>query len=396
MQREIPFLPADILIPGYGHEFFSTIACDQFTSEPKYWEKVSAITDGKPSAYHITLPEIYLSDNNDKYISAINKEMRNYLENGYFTEYKNSMIYVERTLPCGKIRRGIVGAIDLEKYDYTPGSEALIRATEGTVPERIPPRVKIRKDAPLELPHVMLLIDDPYKTVIEPLTSRSLDTIYDFDMMTGAGRLKGKLIPKPTQDTINSALKALAGDAKNPLLFAVGDGNHSLATAKECYINNPNPKNRYALAEIVNIHDSALSFEPIYRVVFGADTKDLAEKVQKYFEQHNPSECSSTMSIISANKEIIVPCPSFPVGKLQQFLEKYIRANPGTSIDYIHGLESIRNLAKNDGAVGFIFEGISKNDLFPYIKEHGVLPRKSFSMGEALDKRFYMECRKIK
>lgn len=157
------------------------------------------------------------------------------------------MIYVERTLPCGKIRRGIVGAIDLEKYDYTPGSEALIRATEGTVPERIPPRVKIRKDAPLELPHVMLLIDDPYKTVIEPLTSRSLDTIYDFDMMTGAGRLKGKLIPKPTQDTINSALKALAGDAKNPLLFAVGDGNHSLATAKECYINNPNPKNRYAL-----------------------------------------------------------------------------------------------------------------------------------------------------
>lgn len=396
MQHDTPLFPADILIPSYGHESFSTIACDQFTSEPNYWEKVSANTDGKPSAYHITLPEIYLSDNNDKYISAINREMQAYLENNYFKEYKSSMIYVERTLPCGKIRRGIVGAIDLEKYDYTPGSKALIRATEGTVPERIPPRVKIRKDAPLELPHIMLLIDDPCKTVIEPLTSRSFDTVYDFDMMTGGGHLKGKLIPKSTQDAINYAFKALVSNEKNPLLFAVGDGNHSLATAKECYKSNPTQKNRYALVEIVNIHDSALTFEPIYRVVFGADYKDLAGKVQKYFEEFDSSKCNSAMSIISADKELIVPCPAFPVGALQKFLEKYTSDNPGTYIDYIHGLDSIRNLAKKDGTVGFIFEGISKSDLFPYIKEHGVLPRKSFSMGEALDKRFYMECRKIK
>lgn len=396
MLHQLPLKPANILIPAKEPEYFSTIACDQFTSEPAYWENVSQITEGKASAFHITLPEIYLESNNDKRILDINKKMNEYLENKVFIEYKDSMVYVERTLSNGKIRRGIIGAIDLEAYDYSPNARTAVRATEETVPERIPPRVKIRRDAPLELPHVMLLIDDPEKTVIEPLTGHCLKTIYDFDLMTGAGHLKGKLISKSTQEQVLNSISRL-GDSKNPMLFAVGDGNHSLATAAECYRQNPTKLNRYALVEIVNIHDATLCFEPIYRVLFNADARNVALCAKRHFDRYVRSgSCTSKLDIISKNLNTEICCPSFPVEELQNFINSYIKSQPQVTVDYIHGEESLRSICQKENTVGFLFSGMKKNELFPYIKEHGILPRKSFSMGEALDKRFYMECRKIK
>ena len=396
MKIEMPFRAADILIPRGDHTLFSTVACDQFTAEPKYWEQVRELTDGHPTAYRITLPEVYLSDDNSERINAINTEMKHYLDSGLFAEYPHAMIYVERTLSNGNLRRGLVGAIDLEAYDYTPGTTAPIRATEGTVPERIPPRVLIRRDAPLEMPHIMLLIDDPKRTVIEPLKDSCTETVYDFDLMTGAGHLRGALVPESIQESILSALAALCGDEEHPFLFAVGDGNHSLATAKQCYLDNPTPENRYALVEVVNVHDDALVFEPIYRVVFGADTDELIGAVRAHFAAMQPECLTSTMAAITSKGEQSFPCTSFPVGELQELLAAYVAEHPGTVLDYIHGESSLRELSEGDGAVGFLFEGMKKSELFPYIREKGILPRKAFSMGEALDKRFYMECRAIR
>lgn len=396
MKKNIPFRAANILIPRGDHTLFSTVACDQFTAEPEYWERVRELTDGHPTAYRITLPEVYLSDDNSERINAINSEMNRYLSEGLFTEYPSAMVYVERTLGNGSVRRGLVGAIDLEAYDYTPGTTAPIRATEGTVPERIPPRVLIRRDAPLELPHVMLLIDDPDRSVIEPLGSVCTREIYNFDLMTGAGHLRGALVPDEAQRQVLSALQALCGDEENPFLFAVGDGNHSLATAKQCYLDNPTPENRYALVEVVNVHDEALVFEPIYRAVFGADTQELIRTVRRHFESMPAADLISSMTAVTAEGEQSFPCTSFPVGELQAVLADYTETHKGTSLDYIHGQASLRELSAKSGVVGFLFEGMKKSELFPYIRKNGILPRKAFSMGEALDKRFYMECRRIR
>ena len=233
--NNIGFYPAEILLPKCDYGKWSVVACDQFTSEPEYWRETAKITENVPSTYNLVLPEAFLSSDNSERIDSINREMAKYLDEGLFEEYKDAMIFVERTLPKGKVRYGIIGAVNLKEYDFSVGSKSLIRATEGTVLERIPPRVEIRRDAPLELPHIMLLIDDIKKTVIEPLKNAELTVLYDFELMQGGGHLKGSLIPKEMQDNILSAicdLKEKAGD--DPLLFAVGDGNHSLATARIC------------------------------------------------------------------------------------------------------------------------------------------------------------------
>ncbi|MDD4773525.1 MAG: DUF1015 domain-containing protein [Eubacteriales bacterium] len=390
--NSLPIKAADILLPVEKYEKWSVVACDQFTSEPEYWKKTADIVGCSPSSLHLILPEIYLESDSGMRISEINKNMHKYLHEGIFKEYKNTMIYMERTLPGGAVRHGIVASIDLQAYDYRPEKKALIRATEGTVLERIPPRVKIRKDAPLELPHVMLLIDDPQKTVIEPLSASDLKVVYDFDLMMGGGHIKGYLIPEDKINKIFESLSALIGDEDDPLLFAVGDGNHSLATAKACYEADRNELSRYALAEIVNIHDDALVFEPIYRILTGIDPLDLYAAAKKALDRGGDIPVEYTASGISD----IFYTDRFPVGPLQEFLDDYMSNHKSAKIDYIHGEDVLRRLATAAGSAGFIFDGMQKNGLFAAIKRDGALPRKSFSMGEAAGKRYYLEARLIK
>ncbi|MBR6514103.1 MAG: DUF1015 domain-containing protein [Clostridia bacterium] len=390
--NNIGFYPADILLPDCEYEKWSVVACDQFTSEPKYWSDTAEITKGAPSTYSLVLPEAYLSADNSSYIESINRNMTKYLDDGLFNEYKDAMIFVERTLPKGKVRYGIIGAVDLKEYDFSVGSKSLVRATEGTVLERIPPRVEIRKDAPLELPHIMLLVDDIEKTVIEPLKNADLKVVYDFELMQGGGHLKGSLISKEMQDSILSALTQLMEKAGNdPLLFAVGDGNHSLATARTCYLNDPTELNRYALVEVVNIHDEALEFEPIYRVLFNVDTKDFVSKLSAEF-----TDGPKTIEWYTKDSKGVVHTSGLTVGSLQPFIDAYIKDNPNVVCDYIHGIDSTLSLSKEDNRVGLIFDGMDKSELFPFVNEKGSLPRKTFSMGEAESKRYYCEARKIK
>ncbi len=397
MNQKIPLYPADILLPNDGFEAWSVIACDQFTSQPEYWQSLAASIGDAPSTLNLILPEVYLEDHPEARTEAINQTMRAYLDAGIFNEYKNAMIYVERTLKNGSIRRGIVAAVDLEAYDFTKGSSAPIRATEGTVLERIPPRVKIREGAPLELPHVMLLIDDEAKAVIEPLadTADTYPKLYDFTLSAGGGSICGRLLDESAQECIMSALAPLA-EGENPLVFAVGDGNHSLATAKTCYEQNgKNPLSRYALVEIVNIHDSALEFEPIYRVLFNCDPTD----VTAYLKAHaDDGEDSQKITCIAADGEQTISLSrtsNLPVGTLQHLIDDYIKAHPGVTVDYIHGIDVTRTLASEPGRIGFLFEGMKKTELFETVRCDGALPRKTFSMGEAADKRYYLEARRI-
>lgn len=393
------FNSAKILLPKKDYEKWSVVACDQYTSEQKYWNDVKTIVGDSPSALNIILPEIYLCDDNTPAIDKINENMNKYLSEDVFTEHDDAMIYVERE-SNGTKRLGIVGVIDLLDYDYNKGTNALIRATEQTVLDRIPPRVAIRKDASLEMPHVMLLIDDKDRKVIEPLENKKADfsCAYNFDLMQGGGHIEGYFIDKDTQTTVKDALESLLSGNDNDLLFAVGDGNHSLATAKECYRQNPNELNRYALVEIVNIHDASIEFEPIYRVMFNIDKDDF---MNKFLAAHTVQNGDNThdYEVVTKNgsENITVKATAnLPVGTLQVFIDEYLKENPQVKIDYIHGEDVVYDLCKEENTLGFIFKGMGKNDLFPAVKADGSLPRKTFSMGHAHDKRYYIEARKIK
>lgn len=395
------FLPADILLPKKDFEKWAVVACDQYTSEPEYWEKVSATAGDSPSALKLILPEVYLSSDNQPRIDKINQTMQKYLSRGVFNEYKNTIVYVERNDSVNKLRRGIVGLIDLEDYSYEKGSNTLIRATEATVLERIPPRVQIRKDAPLEMPHVMLLIDDPNFTVIEPLSERTedFDKLYDFDLMQNSGHIKGYAVDGDNVSKIQAALTALVENSEDKLLFAVGDGNHSLATAKECYNLDKQNNSCYALVEVVNIHDESLQFEPIYRVVFGVEPEKLIADFAESLGGEYSGADAQKFTCVYADREVTVsvkPTGKLCVATLQSYLDEYLKKNKDVKIDYIHGEDVVRNLAKRENTVGFIFEGMQKSELFDAIKQDGSLPRKTFSMGHAADKRFYIEARRIK
>jgi hypothetical protein len=332
----------------------------------------------------------------------------------------DAMIYVERTQSDESVRRGIVLAVDLEAYDYTKGASSLIRATEATVLERIPPRVAIRRGATIESPHVMLLIDDSEKTVIEPVLDLCTGApVYDTPLMLGGGHIKGWAIDKKLQKSISEALISLVSPEKMatrygnedlpPLLFAVGDGNHSLATAKATYEElkadigvaeaMAHPA-RYALVEVVNIHDDALGFEPIYRIVTDADVNDLLSSLAEYAATLCGNAPAQKVEYISCDRagEIVFEHPEqqLTVGTLQIFLDKYLAEHKGVGIDYIHGVDSVKALAGKENSIGFIFDGMEKDQLFKTVIFDGALPRKTFSMGHADDKRFYLECRKIK
>lgn len=425
------FKNADILIPKNEDMYkWSVIACDQYTSEPEYWDEVYKTVGDSPSTLNLILPEIYLEkDDVSERTEKIHASMDKYISDGIFEEYKNAMVYVERVQSNGIVRKGIVGAIDLEKYDFSKGSNSEVRATEATVIERIPPRIKVRQGASLELPHIMILIDDPEDTVIGQLDGCEMKKLYDFELMQNGGSIKGYLVDEQKQEKIDSALCELADPEKfnkkyglenSPvLLYAMGDGNHSLATAKAFYeqLKKENPDKdfsnhpaRYALAEIVNLHSDALKFEAIHRLVYDVDCDDLIiEMIETLglFDIENSDQYIIMPCIKESDRYIITPygdidmkfyinnkTSNLSVGSLQNFLDSYIKKKGG-KIDYIHGTETVKNLAEKYNGIAFILPDMDKSQLFPTVIKDGALPRKTFSMGHADDKRFYIEARKI-
>ena len=418
----IPFKKADILLPKNADMGkWAVVACDQYTSEPEYWNDVKKIVGENPSTLKLTLPEIYLEDEDveDK-IKNINKNMDDLLSKDFFNEYKNSILYLERKQADGKIREGIIGVVDLEGYNFEKGSKSPIRATEATIVERIPPRIKVRQNASLELPHIMILIDDEKREIIEPLKNTITEDkkVYDFELMKNGGHIKGYILKDNVADEVIAKLEKLS-DKENfnkkyelnneeVLLFAMGDGNHSLATAKtfyenlkktlteEEYLKHPA---RYALVEIVNLHSEALEFEAIHRVIFNTDVNKLLDSLRNYYDVSDV-ECEGQKITYITNKEekniwIKNPKSNITVGTLQIFLDEYLKENDG-KIDYIHGEDTVKSLASQDGNIGFILPVMQKNELFKTVILDGALPRKTFSMGHSNDKRFYLEARKIK
>ncbi len=417
---KIPFKRGNILLPkNTDMTKWSVVACDQYTSEPEYWNSVREIVGSNPSTLNLTLPEIYLEESDvEERIKKINQNMEELVNMDFFNEYSDSMIYLERTQEDGKVREGLMGIVDLEDYSYEKGSQTLIRATEKTVIERIPPRVKVRENALLELPHIMILIDDEKKNIIESLKNKvtESDIVYDFDLMKNGGHIKGYLLNNETMDEVDERLKCLADKDyfenkygvkdKGILLFAMGDGNHSLATAKACYENLKkeigkkalSSKSRYALVELVNLHSDALEFEAINRVIFNTDKDKLLNSLKEYYtinKEGNGQEFRVVTDSIDEAWYIENPKSNIAVGSIQMFLDDYLKDNVG-KIDYIHGEDVTKSLASKDNNVGFIFDAMAKEDLFKTVILDGALPRKTFSMGHANDKRYYLEARKIK
>lgn len=416
------FTTADILLPKLsGQEMtkWSVVACDQYTSEPDYWKKTEEIVGNSPSTLNLIFPEVYLDlPDSAERIQKINAAMKKYLDDGLFEEHKSAFVLTKRTQADGKIRTGLVGAIDLEHYDYGKGSKSQVRATEATVPSRIPPRVKIRRNAPLELPHIMILIDDINRTVIEPLEkiADSLPLLYDFTLMQNGGSLSGRLVSGENAGKVLSALDTLADkdsfneryglSGEEVLLYAMGDGNHSLATAKECWeqLKAANPGKdlsahpaRYALAELVNLHSEALEFEAIHRVITETNPEKLMSDMTAALGLSEGTD-GQNFTAVTCGKEkhfrITKPLANLTVGSLQQFLDKWLSENGG-KIDYIHGEDVTRSIAAEKNSIGFILPAMTKAELFPTVIKDGALPRKTFSMGHAHDKRFYCEARKI-
>ena len=469
----------EILLPVDSTDLtkWAVIACDQYTSQPDYWQGVREVAGQSPSTLNLIFPEIYLKDEDkDDRINDINKVMELYLEQGVLQPQKPGFILVDRSTPRTPSRKGLLLAVDLECYDYSISSQSLIRATEGTVLDRIPPRMKIRENAPIEVPHIMVLIDDPEKTLIESLYARKdqYRKLYDFDLMQGGGHITGwKVEDEESLALAANALEKLAfnGDVSpNPLLFAVGDGNHSLASAKahwekvkaslkQCQRSQsktqpqseaqsgyaeasaasggiPEHPSRYALVEVVNVHDDGLVFEPIHRLLFGIDRAkiqdqlieaarriqldaefqlfDTKEAVDSAMEMlKNAAKATDAKNVTYGRNvphyipfilegvygllTVKKPISSLEVGSLQSILDEFTNSvNDDIEIDYIHGEQVVKELGSKKGSMGFFLPVMNKRDLFRTVKSDGVLPRKTFSMGEAEEKRYYLECRRIR
>lgn len=403
--KEIGFYPAHILTPKVEDMTkWSVVACDQYTSQPEYWARVRDFIGDAPSTLNLILPEAEL-ENADP--AKVNAAMKDYLSKDLFDVHKYSFIYLQRTQNDGKIRQGLIGMLDLECYDYHKGSQTLCRATEGTVEDRLPPRIRVRKDAPLELPHIMVLIDDPQKTVIEFLENKTccFEKLYDFDLMEQGGHLTGHVIEGYECEERMRALAALAGDEEHPLLYAMGDGNHSLATAKACYeqlkdsigeaaLEHPA---RYCLVELVNLHSEALEFEPIHRIVAHTDPDRLLNALKEAGLEEGDAH-SQKIEVVRGGTHTVysfaIESSKLAVGSLQNALDRLV-PQIGGEIDYIHGEDVVDALTEKEHSIGFILPNMAKEDLFPTVIADGALPRKTFSMGHAHDKRFYLECRRI-
>ncbi len=400
------FSPADVRLPKgdkTAYEKWAVIACDQFTSEPEYWDAVREVSKNSPTAHNLVLPEVYLGTQLEKEQKQVIETSMKSVENDTY-EVNNTLVYIQRTLPDGKIRHGIVGKIDLTQYDYTPESKSAVRATEQTVLERIPPRCAIRAQATYELPHVMLFMEDTVG-VFETLERNApkYEKLYDFSLMLGGGYIKGYKIDGDELSSIMASMESYERSREGGIVYAVGDGNHSLAAAKAHFENVKkelgedalNHPARYALVEIVDLNDKAIVFEPIYRIVKGCDRADLIEKM---CQQNGEGEQKITMLTDSEEYNVAFKTPThaLTVGSLQNFLDEYVKSHKGAECDYIHDEESLKTLCKDKNTVGFVFEGMAKEELFPYAEQFGTLPRKTFSMGEAKSKRYYIETRKIR
>lgn len=410
------FQPAEILLPkDCDMHKWAVIACDQFTSDQAYWDRVRATAGDAPSTINMILPEAELgSPEEAAHTQKINETMTDYINKGVFAAYPDSFVYVERTLENGSIRKGLIGKLDLDAYDYNVGSVSAVRATEKTVTERIPPRQRVRRNAPVEFPHILMLCDDHDKVLIEPVAAKKdqLKKLYDFDLMEDGGHITGWLVEGEDAKAFEDALTEYTAHVGEkyadlegvPMLFATGDGNHSLATAKSCYeelkaanpgVDLSNHPARYALVELENIHDEAQVFEPIHRVIVNTDPEKLLSALESSVcaEEGYPvkwyiGEKSGTVNLDPAKAELAV-------GVLQAFLDDYLKENAG-DIDYIHDDDALIDLAKQENAIGFLLPGMEKSQLFRGVIRDGALPRKTFSMGHSREKRYYLEGRKIK
>lgn len=424
-----------LLMPREGIDLskWAVIACDQYTSQPDYWNNADSIVGDAPSTLRLTLPEVYLEQPDVKERTAkIQDAMLRYQQDGTLTEYEPGMMLVERTTKSGT-RRGVVLSFDLEAYDYQAGSQSLIRPTEKTVVERIPPRLAVREGASLELPHIMLLIDDSDRKVIEPLFADkdAFRKAYDTDLMLNGGHLSGWFVPEGKEtaalierlngladpETFNKKYGLTGEHAVLP--YAVGDGNHSMATAKANWERikqdlseeeRQDHPARFVLAEVVNIHDDSLEIEGIHRVLFHIHPREVFQAADDFFRLHGGmAYCGEPKSAPSTNVQsfpcmfhgeqvtlCIVDSPwALPVATLQNFLDDFLEKNPKSHIDYIHGADVVRELSQDARNMGFLLPDPAKEDLFRGVILDGVLPRKTFSMGEAQEKRYYMEARKI-
>lgn len=431
-----------VLLPKAGIDLnrWAVIACDQYTSEPEYWQAVDQLVVEQPSTLRLVFPEVYLEDEDgDARIAAINASMNQYLAEGVLAEQEKGFILLDRKTNHVESRKGLIVALDLEAYDYRAGSKTLIRATEGTIVDRLPPRIRVRENAAVELPHIMVLIDDPEQTVIEPLFEADLEQAYDFELMQSSGHLRGWKVNQPQLlEQVGNALEALAEkerfqkrydvDDDEVMLYAMGDGNHSFATAKAIWeqlkSDAADPADvmdhpaRYAMIELVNVHDPGLEFEAIHRVLFDVDADDLIKQAEAYYRQAgtpcriawHDGLASATAAAEQSGKahaipfvaagrfgvlEIADPKLTLEVGTLQNFLDAYLENHASGRIDYIHGDDAVSRFGGQKSNVGFYLPSISKHDLFRTIVRDGALPRKTFSMGEADEKRFYLEARRI-
>ena len=401
------FGAADVLLPRVNEmEKWAVVACDQFSSEPEYWARVRREVGDAPSALNLILPEAELgAQDEQERIAQIHAAMRAYLAQGVFEKHERAFVYVERTLVSGAVRRGVVGMVDLERYDYRAGAQAAVRATEKTVVERIPPRMAIRQGAAVELPHVLLLCDDERRALIEPLTLKkdSLPLLYDFELMEHGGRIAGYLV----QGGEARALEARIDDYEvrcmesSGLCYAVGDGNHSLAAAKACYEAQKaaqdgaqdNPA-RFALVELENIRDDAQVFEPIHRIVTGVEPEALLSALEERCGAAQGHRVAWIAGERRGSVTLSTGISPLAVGVLQGFLDEYLAAYGG-QIDYIHGEDVLERLAQRPDAVGFLLPPMEKGQLFDGVVKDGSLPRKTFSMGHACEKRYYLEARRI-
>jgi uncharacterized protein (DUF1015 family) len=418
-----------ILVPAQHIDLkaWAVVACDQYTQEKDYWERAEKIREGKLSALSLILPEVYLTEK-DSRVPRIHEAMNEYARGGVFADPFEGMVYVERRTAYGRTRRGLVAAIDLDAYDWRAGATALIRATEHTIVERIPARMDIRKNAPLEVQHIMLLANDPHKHLVEGagrvVSSRALKPLYDTDLMLDAGHITGYALCGDALDGVERSLETLmrqnAQKDSSVFLFAAGDGNHSLASAKAVWealkqggVRLDHPA-RFALVEIVNIYDDGLTFEPIHRVVFNAAPRDLtAFMASRFGTKVLPCPAPQEMLLRvehsahtigfaerGDSRGLVCACVDAPpaglaVSALQPALDEYLATHKECSVDYIHGTEELLCLASQNDTIAIVMPPIEKNNFFSTIAQTGVLPRKSFSMGAASEKRFYLECRKL-
>ena len=407
--ENIGILPTSIALPDTDDlTDWAVVACDQFTSEPEYWHKLERLTAGKKTALDLVLPEIYLNDNPDRRIEKINENIDSYVKNGCFKFLPNGYVLTVRSTPYVKKRVGLIGSLDLEQYDYSPKSNSLVRATEGTIAERIPPRLKIRENAAMEFPHVMVLFDDEKKEITERLYERrdAMEKLYDFELNMGGGRLQGYFVKNCAE--INGKFSALLNEERliskygkpDRFLFAVGDGNHSLATAKAHWENvkktltakecETHPA-RFALCEFVNVYDDGIYFEPIHRVVSGVNPKDFFDGLKKI-------DAGNIRAYFGTGTYPLYGKASIPDGisKIDAYIAEYLKKHGG-EVDYVHGEENLKRIVdENALKVGVLFDKIDKKDLFGYVSRNGALPRKTFSMGEGVEKRYYLEGRMIK